>query len=179
MEWSSSINGSDASCGARADAVKVKARHPARVFVTRLLGVLVVLFVLTFFIPTINRTHWRPADQDIQKAAQADSIEMWESGHSRIVSDRGAIAATLLEIKNAPGNWKRGLYKEPDGYAFFVFLKSTVGPPGNDPLLILRMTHGFLIHGSGGQWEYKYIDPKLEAQISVTGFMGKERKPKP
>jgi hypothetical protein len=164
--------------------MKVRARHPVRVVVTRLIGVLVALLVLTLFIPTINKTRWRPADLDIENATPADSIEIDDlresgqvNGYSRIVTDREAITATLQEVRNAPGKWKRGLFREPDGYLFFVFLKRTMGPPGYDPLLLLRVAHGFLIHGSNGQWEYKYISQELEAKLSALGPGVQERKP--
>lgn len=144
-----------------------------------LLGALLALFALSVLFTPGDRIHWRAAAEAIEKATRADSVEVWDRRRSappddsfRTVSDPGAIAAALREIRRAPGAWKPGRFKEPAGDLFLVFQQRTKHPPGDEPVLLLRLVPGFLIHGSGGHWEYKSIAAPLAARLAALGRAG-------
>jgi hypothetical protein len=165
-------------------AVAATAHHPARAFGRRLLGVLLALFILALCFPTVNRTHWRPAEEAIRAVTPPDRVEIYDLQNSvrrrdlsRTVANREQVAAAWRDVRDAPGAWKPGRFKEPEGYLFFVFLQRKMAPPRNDPQLLLRLTPGFLVYGGGAHWEYKHIDPAIEARIAGLGLGAAEPGP--
>jgi hypothetical protein len=147
--------------------------------VTRVIGTLLFLFVAMLLLSVLlggDKIHWIAAERDIERAEPADSIEIDDlremgqlDGYSRTISDRDRITKALSAVKNAPGKWKQGSFREPDGYLFMVFQKKEKDPPGDSPLMILRLGHGFLVHGNNGRWEYKFIGSELESMLLALG----------